>query len=42
MFLADAALERAEGGDLFAPVLSVRQDLPDTDDFRAGRSSDHP
>ena len=29
MFLADAARERAEAGDLFAPVLSVQQVLPD-------------
>ncbi len=28
-FLADAALARAEAGDLFAPVLSVQQALPD-------------
>jgi hypothetical protein len=28
LFLADAALERAGAGDLFAPVLSVDQVLP--------------
>ncbi|MDQ3896989.1 MAG: non-homologous end-joining DNA ligase [Actinomycetota bacterium] len=29
LFLADAVLRRAEDGDLFAPVLSVQQVLPD-------------